>query len=58
MKDQIKKLLKVKSLVTLSLTVLFIILALYGTITGEQVLNIFTVIIAFYFGTQVNRKEE
>jgi hypothetical protein len=45
-------LLKVKTLVTLSLTVVFCILALKNVISGTEFIQIFTVIIAFYFGTQ------
>ena len=45
-------LLSVKSLVTLTLTVVFAVLALKGTISGTEFLTIFTTVIAFYFGTQ------
>ena len=55
MKERIMKLLTVKSIVTLILTILFAFLAIKGTITGEQVLVIYTTIIAFYFGTQATR---
>ena len=47
-----KNLLTVKSLVTLTLTLVFSYLAIIGTISGEQFLTVFTVIIGFYFGTQ------
>lgn len=52
MKDKISKLINVKSIVTLILTVVFAYLAVEQIITGEQFLTIFTVIISFYFGTQ------
>ena len=55
MKERFEKLLTVKSIVTIILTVLFAFLAVKGTITGEQVLVIYTTIIAFYFGTQATR---
>lgn len=45
-------LLSVKSLVTLTLTAVFAVLALKGTISGTEFLTIFTTVIAFYFGTQ------
>lgn len=48
----LQNLLKVKSIVTLSLTGVFAYLAVKGTVTGDQFISIFTVIIAFYFGTQ------
>lgn len=54
--DKIARLVDVKSLVTLTLTAVFAILALKSIISGEQFLTIFTVIISFYFGTQVNKK--
>lgn len=57
MKNQIKKLIDVKSLVTLMLTVVFCILALLNKISAEQFLTIFTVIISFYFGTQFKKNE-
>lgn len=45
-------LLSIKSLVTLTLTAVFAVLALRGTISGSDFLTIFTVVIGFYFGTQ------
>ena len=58
LKDRIAALLKVKSLVTLALTAVFCGLAWREVVSGEQFMNIFTVVIAFYFGTQTGRKEE
>lgn len=49
-------LLKVKSLVTLPLTVVFCILALRGEIPSEY-LAVYTTVIGFYFGTQHEKKE-
>ena len=45
-------LLSVKSLVTLTLTAVFAVLALRGTVSGTEFLTIFTTVIEFYFGTQ------
>lgn len=56
MKDRLSKLLTVKSLVTLALTVVFCVLALTGKLTGRDFLTIFTTVIAFYFGTQAEKK--
>lgn len=56
--NTIKNLLKVKSIVTILITIVFCVLALKGVITGEQFLTIFSVIIAFYFGTQFQKNEE
>lgn len=51
-------LLTVKSIVTLILTVVFSVLAVHDRISGEQFLNIFSVVIAFYFGTQYQKGEK
>ena len=48
----IANLLKVKSIVTVTLTAVFSVLALRGAISGSEFLTIFTVVIGFYFGTQ------
>ena len=52
MKNKIAGLLTVKSLVTLTLTVVFCVLAIRGDISGDKFLTIFTVVISFYFGTK------
>lgn len=57
MKEKITKLIDVKSIVTLLLTILFFILACMQVIGSEQVVTIYTIIIGFYFGTQSNKKE-
>jgi hypothetical protein len=51
-KKRLANLLSIKSTVTLLATIVFSVLALRGTISGEQFLTIFTVVIGFYFGTQ------
>ena len=51
-KRRLGNLLAVKSLVTITLTVVFAVLALRGDISGTEFLTIFTVVIGFYFGTQ------
>lgn len=57
MKEKFAKLINVKSIVTLILTGVFSYLSIMGKFTAEQFLTIFTVIISFYFGTQVGKKE-
>ena len=52
LKDRVAALLKVKSIVTILLTVIFCILAYRETVSGEQFMTVFTTVIAFYFGTQ------
>ena len=56
LKKNAANLLKVKTIVTLLLTVVFCVLALTGTISGADFLTVFTVVIAFYFGTQSEKK--
>lgn len=56
MKEKLAKLIDVKSIVTIVLTSVFSYLAVKGEITGEQFLMIFTTVIAFYFGTQYQKK--
>lgn len=59
MKEQIVKrllaLLSVKSIATLILTVVFSILAVRGVVTGQEFITIYSVVIAFYFGTQTQK---
>ena len=51
-------LLAVKSIVTVILTVVFAYLAVCGQVTTEQFLTVFTVVIAFYFGTQAEKRAQ
>lgn len=51
-KKRLGNLLAVKSLVTITLTGVFSVLALRESISGSEFLTIFTVVIGFYFGTQ------
>ena len=52
MKERLSKLLTIKSIVTLLLTVVFCVSCVMGVIKADQFLTIFTVVISFYFGTQ------
>ena len=47
-------LLSVKSIVTLTLTAVFAVMALKGTIS-QDFMTVYAVVIAFYFGTQLER---
>lgn len=58
MKNKLLKLINVKSIVTVIMTIVFAVLSLKETVNSEQFLMIFTTIIAFYFGTQHEKKEE
>lgn len=55
MKEKFAKLINVKSIVTLILTILFFVLALKDNIS-QEVMTIFTTVIAFYFGTQATKE--
>lgn len=52
---RLSNLLCVKSIVTLILTVVFADLAVTGRISSHDFLTVFSVVIAFYFGTQSER---
>lgn len=52
---RVGKLIDVKSIVTLVLTAVFAYLAVRGQVGVDQFLTVFTVIIAFYFGTQAQK---
>ena len=55
MKERLSKLIDVKSIVTIVLTGVFSYLAISRVITGQEFLTVFTVVIAFYFGTQAQK---
>ena len=55
MKERLERLIDVKSIVTLILTVVFGALSLKGTLSPEQFSSVFTTVIAFYFGVQFNK---
>lgn len=52
MKERLTKLLSVKSIVTISLTGVFCYLSVIRIIPYDTFMTVFSVIIAFYFGTQ------
>lgn len=56
MKDALTKLIKVKTIVTIILTIVFAVLSIIGKIEPQQFLTIFAVIISFYFGTVAERQ--
>ena len=58
MKEKLAKMIDVKSIMTLSLTIVFCVLALTGVVSGQEFLTIFTVIVGFYFGTQAQKKAD
>ena len=56
--ERLLKLLCVKSIVTIILTAVFAYLSVNDKVSTEQFLTVFTVVIAFYFGTQAQKKAE
>lgn len=52
MKERLNKLLSVKSIVTILLTIVFCYLSIIKVIPYDTFMTVFSVIIAFYFGTQ------
>ena len=58
MKERFSKLLTVKSIVTILLTLVFCYLSVVCVISAELFMTVFTVIIAFYFGTQHEKQNK
>lgn len=56
MKEKLLKLLAVKSIVTIVLTAVFAFLSVTGSVTPADFVQIFLIIIGFYFGTQHEKK--
>ena len=54
--SNIANLIKVKTIVTLTVIAIFAVLALRGDITADNVMVIVSTVIAFYFGTQYEKK--
>ena len=55
LQKRLSNLLTIKSMVTLILTAVFAWLTCGGRVSAEEFLTVFTVVIAFYFGTQAER---
>ena len=54
---RLSSLLSVKSVVTLTLTAVFAVMALRGTIS-QDFMTVYAVVIAFYFGTQSQKVQD
>lgn len=54
--ETLKKLLQIKKLIALILTLVFSVLALKGKIGATEFLTIFSMVIAFYFGQSSTRQ--
>lgn len=49
-------LIKVKTIVTLVVVAVFAVMALRGALQPDTVMTIVTMVVAFYFGTQTEKK--
>lgn len=58
MREKFVKLIDVKSIVTIVLTIVFAVLSLCGRVTADQFLTVFTVVISFFFGTKYQKNQE
>jgi len=56
LKKNIANLIKVKTIVTLVVIFVFAVLALRGSISSDTAMIVVTNVIAFYFGTQHEKK--
>lgn len=56
LKKRLANLLCVKSIVTIVLTGVFSYMTVTGHVSSDQFLTVFTVVIAFYFGVQAEKK--
>ena len=56
--EKLAKLIDVKSIVTLILTLVFAVLSITGRLSPEQLQTAFTTVLAFHVGTQSRKKED
>lgn len=56
--ENLANLVKVKTIVTLTVIWVFAVLALRGSVPADNVMTIVASVIAFYFGTQHEKKRE
>lgn len=56
MKEKLAKLINVKSIVTVIMTAVFAYLSVAGKLSAQEFIGIFTMVMAFYFGTQHEKK--
>lgn len=56
-RERLAKLIDIKSIVTILLTLVFCYLAITGMIAAQLFMTIFVVVIGFYFGTQAEKKK-
>ena len=55
-KNAVANLIKIKSLVTIAVIAVFVVLSLNGSISADNVMIIISMVVSFYFGTQHEKK--
>ena len=53
MRERLERLLSVKSIVTLILAGTFVHLAIQGVVSSQEFMTVFTMVVTFYFGSQM-----
>lgn len=56
-KERLAKMIDTKTAVTMGVLAVYMVLALRGNILPDNVTNTFNMVIAFYFGTQHEKKK-
>lgn len=56
-KEKVAKMIDTKTAVTMGVLIVYMVLALKGNILPDNVTNTFNMVIAFYFGTQSEKKK-
>lgn len=54
-KEKFAKLINVKTIITILLTIVFCYLCVTNAIGAELFMTVFTVVVGFYFGNQANK---
>ena len=57
-RERLAKLINVKSIISILLTIVFCYLSVVGVVAAELFITIFSTVIAFYFGTQMEKKNQ
>ncbi len=58
LQQNLANLIKVKTIVTLAVLIVFMVLALRETISADNVMIVVSMVVSFYFGTQHERINE
>lgn len=56
-KRRLAKLIDVKSIMTIMLTIVFCLLAATGVISSDQFLTVYAVVVSFFFGTKTGQAQ-